>query len=652
MKGKWRIACLVTCLICLFVSGLALADLKTECQYTPGTFDNWVFSEAPMLQEMVEKGLIPPLEERLPIDFKVIEPVEEIGQFGGTWRTVHLDPGMGWLKMIMYDGGVRWNRDLTGYIPGVFRAWEFSEDGTSVTFFMRRGLRWSDGYPFTTEDIRFWWEALATNPDFGFIAPPWWGFVEGELMTVDFIDRYTFRFTFVAPNWIMPHQLASGFWNWEPMMAPRHYLSQFHPWYNLEMEDYLLLDEKRIWNHNPDHPTLFAWHVVEHAPGERVVFERNPFYWKVDSDGNQLPYIDRIESIMVPDAEMRVLKVLAGEIDATFRGIESPRDLPLLLEGAEAAGIRHVPGWINAAGGWPMLVVNQDFIGDEYIRSLLRDKNFRRGLSVAIDRHHMNEVIWFGLGTVQQATISEDSWHFEHPDGRAIFEEWAASYAEYDVELANQLLDAAGLDKRDPATGFRLRSDTGEVFEMMIDVGDWGGVAVNEEAAALFEKYWEAVGIKVVLNFAPPAEIGLRWEDALYMVRIVHMAEMDLWTFPDWVFPTGAEVRGWPMQALWFATGGDEGEEPGPITMALMDLFHAGLAEPDVQARHRYVWKAIRIHIDEGPFYIGVTGGLPMPVFVKTNFRNVPEFGVLGPWAVGAPGAMNPEQFFFDTREE
>ena len=159
-------------------------------------------------------------------------------------------------------------------------------------------------------------------------------------------------------------------------------------------------------------------------------------------------------------------------------------------------------GWINGAGAYPGFVVNQDYVGDEYIRNLLRDKNFRRGLSVALDREVMNEAIWYGFGTPQQATISADSWHFDSPEGKALFEEWQNWYAQYDPALANQLLDAAGLNRKN-AQGWRLRADNGQVLELMIDVGDWGGADITAEASALAKDYWEAVGIRVILNNAP-----------------------------------------------------------------------------------------------------------------------------------------------------
>lgn len=606
------------------------------------------FNEAPMLAEKVAAGELPAVAERLPDldDLVVLEPVEEIGQYGGTMRMQHWDPGMGNIKMVMYDPPVRWNRDYTEYIPGLFRGWEFNEDGSSVTFLMRQGLKWSDGHPFTTEDILFWWEDLALNEDFGAVTKPWWGFIGVELATLEIIDDYTFTFHYPAPNWNVPYILASGFWNFEPMMAPKHFLSQFHPEYNAAVDGYDELETMRLWHQTPGHPTIFAWHTVDYRPGERVVFERNPYYWKVDTDGNQLPYVDRLESAEVPDAEVRLLRVLAGDVDLSFRQVDSPRDLPVVLDNQERGGYRWLEGWINGAGGWPMAVINQDHVLDDYIREVQRDKNFMRGLSLAVDRERANEAIWYGLGTVQQATITEQSWHFDSPEGREVFEEWAAWYADYDPERASEYLDAAGLDQRD-ADGWRLREDNGQRFELMIDIGDWGGAEVAEEAAALLQRDWQDVGIRVILNHAPVPEIGRRWDDGHFMVRIVHMAEMDLWTFPDWVFPVGNETRGWPMQALWYRTGGAMGEEPGPIVSRLYDLYEQGIAIPDVDERHPLVWEAIRIHMEEGPFYVGITAGLPMPSTAKENLRNIPEFGILGPWAIGGPGNTNPEQFFY-----
>jgi peptide/nickel transport system substrate-binding protein len=163
----------------------------------------------------------------------------------------------------------------------------------------------------------------------------------------------------------------------------------------------------------------------------------------------------------------------------------------------------------------------------------------------------------------------------------------------------------------------------------------------------MFRNYWQAVGLRVILNDAPATEISLRAAQGLNMMRMGHMSEMDLWTYPDLVFPTGTSFRAWPLQALWYNTGGAQGEEPGEIAQRLYSLYVEGLNIPDPEDRHHLVWEAIGIHLEEGPFYIGSAAGLPMPAVARENLRNIPNFGILGPWAVGAPGNTDPWQYFF-----
>ncbi|NPV78828.1 MAG: ABC transporter substrate-binding protein [Firmicutes bacterium] len=612
-----------------------------------GTTAGLAYNEAPMLSKLVKEGKLPPVEKRLPVkeDIMVVTPVEEIGQYGGTWRAVHWDPGMGNLKMIMYDPPVRWNRDYTAYVPGLAKKWEFSKDGKTITFYFRKGVKWSDGHPFTTEDLKFWWEDLALNEDYQVIRPPWWAYKNGKLMKVNFIDDYTVSFTFDAPNWNVPYVLASGFWEWEPLMKPKHYLKQFHPKYNPKIKDWKTFQDKDQWWQNPEYPTLFAWHCVKYVPGERVIFERNPYYWKVDTKGNQLPYIDRIESVEVTDPEVRLLQVLKGDYTATFRGVDNPRNIPVLLERQEAGGYRVIL-WQNGAGGWPGILVNQNYVGDKWMRDLLRNQKFRAALSLAIDRNRVNEVIWNGMATPRQGTISKESWHFRSPEGQKVYKEWANNYAKYDPKEANRLLDSIGLTKRD-AQGFRTRPD-GSKLELVLDITGWGIAEINAETGALVKNFWEAVGLRTVLNAVQGTpEEGQRQTQSTYQFRFAHCAEMDLWTYPDWVFPV-RDSRAWPKVGRWYMTGGEEGEapEPGSPEEKLIKLYEKGIEEPNVEKRHRYVWDAIKIHITDGPFYIGITGDLPQPVIVKKNFRNVPDFGILGPWAVGGPGNTNPEQYF------
>ena len=415
--------------------------------------------EAPDLTAKVTSGELPPLEERLPVpeDIMVLDPVEAIGTYGGTLRVMHANQTMDELKVIVNDPPVRWNRDFSDYIPGLFKGWSFNEDGTEVTFQMRRGLKWSDGVPFTTEDIEFYWNDIAGDPAFGETPLPFWGFSGTEFtaeLTVH--DEYSFTIKFAEPNWNFPYMLASGYWGFEELMTPKHYLGQFHPKYNPNIKDYDQLTDHINWWTTPGFPTVFGWSVTSYEPGVRVVMSRNPYYWKTDTEGNQLPYIDTIISSEIADPEVQLLKVISGEIDLQARTMPSPRNLPLLIENQERGGYRWLDGWRSGAGAWPAVIVNQTYTGGDTIRALLQNKSFRQALSLAINRDVINEAVWSGLGVPQQGTISKESWHFKSEAGQALLKEWSSAYAAYDPDKANQLLDEIGLTERD-ASGIRTR---------------------------------------------------------------------------------------------------------------------------------------------------------------------------------------------------
>jgi peptide/nickel transport system substrate-binding protein len=606
------------------------------------------FNEVPMLAELVKAGELPSADQRLPADLMVIRPVEEIGEYGGTWHAVHGGPDMGELKMIFgYDTPVRCNMDYTEYIPNLARETKISEDGKTFTIYFRRGLKWSDGQPFTTEDLKFWWEDLALNEEYEVITRPWWGYKGGKPMEVEFIDDYTMVFHLAEPDFsVVPNVFGAGFWEWEPLMKPKHYLKQFHPKYNPD-SDWETFQEKDYWWQNPDYPVVFAWHCVSYVPGERVVFERNPYYWKVDTAGNQLPYIDRIESTEVPNEEVRLLQVAAGQCDATWRGVYDPRNVPLLQEKAEAGDYRVIL-WEDACDGWPGFLINQNYVEDEWMRNLLRDVKFRKALSCAIDRDRMNEVLWGGLGRPQQGVaVEEHSWGFQNLEGQKAIWEWATSDIAYDPEKVGRTLDEIGLAGKD-TEGFRTRPD-GSKLEFILDITDWGGVGINTEAATILKEEFEAVGLRTILNAVyGTAESDLRQTEGTYQLRMAVMGGFNLWTYPDEVFPT-RDNRAWPMVGKWHQTGGKEGEapEPGSPEERLLKLYEKGAREPDFDKRCKLLQDAIRIHIEEGPFFMGMAGNLPIPVVVKNNFRNVPNYGILGPWEVGAPGNTCPEQYFF-----
>lgn len=613
-----------------------------------------MYNEAPMLAEMVAAGELPPVEDRLPAEPAVVPVTESIGQYGGTWNAMTwnvADPGN--IKMKLYDPLWRWKPDYTGYEAGLAESWEMNDACTELTWHLREGIKWSDGEPFTTEDLQFWWEDLALNEDFKVVAVPWYAYqADGTTpMDVTFPDDYTMVWSNFKPNCIVPYIIAQGFWEFEPLHAPKHYLSQFHPTYDSSVTSYEDLELKRKWWENPDFPVLFAWRVESYTPGERALLVRNPYYWKVDPEGNQLPYIDRIDVVQIADKEVRVLELSTGKYHASFRGTDDPNDIPFLLEQAESGGYHLQEGWMNGAGGWPMWIINQDYVPDEEIRDLLRNTQFRKGLSVALDRERLIDVAWGGIGTPQQSTISPQSWHFASPEGQAIFEQWQQSDAQYDPELAQQYFDEIGFVDQD-GDGWRDLPESGNSFELVIDISDWGGQIVPQAGTEVLAGYLEAVGVKVIQNnLLGSPEWGVRDKESTFMMRAAHASEVDIWTYPDWLFPLrggGEGSRSWPMQGKYRATGGKEGWEPEGVAKQLQDLYDQGVIEPDEQKRHEIVWEAIRIHMEQGPFNMGAAGDQPMPVVVSDKMHNVSTYGVLGPWAPGSPGNQHPEQYWIE----
>ena len=623
------------------------------------------FSEAPMLAELVASGDLPPVEERLPVkeDIMVVTPVDGIGEYGGTWHETTWWQGMGNISMTVYDPPVRWKADYTGYEPGLVKEWEIAEDGLTLTWHFRQGVKWSDGVDFIPAvDLAYWWE-LATNEDFQPISVPFWARdSDGSAMEVSFPDDYTMVMQWKEPHYIANFVVAQGFWEWMPMQTAKHFLSPHDPNYDssktyqdLEAvvgvaSDWLMNIEGR--------PCLNAWCPETVEAGVGTVLARNPYYWKVDTEGNQLPYIDYIDTVLIEDAQARLLEVSQGKFEATFRGTDDPTNIPFLLEQADANDYYLHEGAVNGAGGWPAWNINMNFNDCETypdtceeIRALLQNQDFRQGLAYALDRERLIDVAWGGIGEPTAFTISPQAWHFASPEGQAVYEEWKETYSQYDPELAAEKFDAAGFVDAD-GDGWR-DLPSGAPFTLVMDQGDWGGQVIPVVSNEAYATNLNEVGVNTLINdLIGQPDWALRHNEALFMIRNSHASELDIWTYPDWIFPLrGNDARAWPMEGRYYETGGAEGWEPEPNTTSayeLQQLYKAGIAEPDIEARHQIVYDAIRILIDKGPFIIGGSGDQQMPVVVRNGFHGIPDLVILGPWAPGSPGNLFPEQFWME----
>ena len=432
------------------------------------------FSQAPMLRTMVAAGDLPPLEERLPVEVLVIEPTEEIGQYGGTWHKAWVGDPIA-VEKALGDGHamLRWSWDGRKVMPNLVTRWEVLEDAKVFTFTLRKGVKWSDGVPFTTDDVMFYWEDVVLNEELTPVYPNWLS-VEGQRPEVEALDEYTFRFTFPVPYPTFIEVFTSGFF-----YQPKHYAQQFHinyasaekveqmtkeagfdHWYQLYAAKTEYAATGGWWVTNPDHPTLWAWQLKIPREEQQMVYERNPYYWKVDTAGNQLPYIDKVTIDMVQDAEMVNFKAMTGELDFQQRGIAFP-NYTLLMENREKGDYR-ILTWKIAFGSNPFYHLNLTHT-DPVLRQIFQDVRFRKALSLAINRDEINELVYLGTGEPRQASIVSGALYYS--------EKWATSYAEYDPERANAFLDEMGLSERDK-DGFRLRPD-GKTLLLSIDMNDW-----------------------------------------------------------------------------------------------------------------------------------------------------------------------------------
>lgn len=606
--------------------------------------------EAPMLAELVAAGTLPPVEERLPASPLIIEPVESPGVYGGTLRMVAGDDGLGWLRMTVgVEGLVKWERDVSGVRPNILKSWEWNADATELTTQILEGIKWSDGEPFTADDYLFWWNEMVLDESIG-LSTPAGTRVNGEPMQVEKVDDFTLKFTFAASHPLFVDLAARGFYNSAQHLVPAHYLEKFHPKHNSEYPDAKeLLARYNNPLQYPDMPVLYAWHTVEFVSGDHITLERNPYYWKVDSQGNQLPYVDRIEAKIVPaggnSSELIILKGIAGELDFQVRDIPL-KDVPVLKEN-EAAGNYTVKLWKRGDYAWPWIILYYDY-PDEGIVDLMYNQQFRTALSVAINRDRINEVAALGLGTPRQAALSPESPEFSSAEGKAIYDQWVNLAAAYDADQANTLLDEIGLKDVD-GDGMRERAD-GTPLELVVSVDQ--GDRQSIDAMALVKQDWEAVGLKTVVAPDEGSTFNQRVMAGEVMIRAWGSAAA--WGLisasPVWAPVEGVSYcMGGARIGLYYQTGGKEGIAPRPGSMLekLQQRYTEVISTVDPVEREAKLLKAYEVHIEDGPLYIGTIGDHPSALIVNNNLRNIPDVGLVASWDLGFPGTADPEQFYF-----
>jgi len=626
----------------MMLLGLAL----TATLITPGEAAAEL-QETPALKDDVASGKLPKIEMRVPEDPAVAE-LETIGIPGGELRMLMGGPKD--TRMMVVYGYAR----LVGYTPSltlepdILKSIDVQHNAV-FTLHLRKGHKWSDGQPFTSEDFRYWFEDVAQNKYLSPSGLPISMLPQGEVPRFEVLSETAVRYTWTRPNPLFMPDLAGP----SPLFIyrPSHYLKQFHQKYaeKATLDALVKQANQRNWaslhnkfdtmyrGDNPDLPSLEPWILKTKPPSDRFVFERNPYYYRVDKQGNQLPYIDRV-ILSVADSKIIPAKTGAGESDLQARYLRF--DNYTFLKAGEERNHYKVWLWRTGPGSQLALYPNLN-VTDEVWRILVRDLRFRRALSLAVDRHEINQAIYFGLAIEGQNTLLPQSPLFDR--------RYRSAWARFDLREANRLLDLIGLARG--GDGFRQLPD-GRPLEIVVE--NSGESTEQSDVLELIRDSWRRVGIKL---FAKPSQLTLfrrRVFSGETLMSIDKGIENGLATaaMPPWEFaPTTQQQLEWPKWGQYYETKGETGEAPSlPSAIRLRDLYGEWLAAVSDE-EHTRIWRnMLQIWADE-VFSIGTVAGVLQPIVVNAKLRNIPEEGIYN-WDPGAYfGIYKPDGFWFDLSE-
>jgi peptide/nickel transport system substrate-binding protein len=630
-------------------SALRMAALAVAMGLTPAA---WAYQEAPQLAEAVAAGTLPPVDERLPVEPMVVEPEDSIGKYGGTMNFAVNGPG-DWFIMartLGYEPLVRWNQTFTEIVPNVAKSFEVNDTATEFTFVLREGMKWSDGVPFTADDVLFWYDDIVSNPDI-FPGVPARFQSGGVAAKAEKVDDYTVKFVFEKPNGLFLQAMAYNDGEMHPTMWPKHYLSQFHIKYNSNADaeaqaqghaDWVaLMSEKssefeRPWRFNPEVPVLNGWTLqasIVEGSLPNIVAERNPYYWKVDPEGNQLPYVDALSYAVVQGAEVILLKALNGEIDLQDRNLGTNTNRAVLFDGQEAGGYHFYE--IDYSDMNTGIVALNLTHPDDAKREIFQNKDFRIALSHAINRQEIIDLIHIGVGEPWQAGPKRDTPFFN--------ETLAKQYTEFDPAKANGILDGIlpmGAD------GVRTLPD-GSDFVVTLEVATAHGLSFPD-VAELVTNYWRGVGLN--------AEFRVIDRSLLDQRRIANQIDGTVWrgsgggldafVDPRYYIPVGVEADFGVPWALWYA-GLANGIEPPEAVKEHLKIFDELQAATTTEEQNAIMTRLLET--SQEMFYaIGISTMVPGYGVVANELRNVPEV-MPGGAELPNPAPSRLEQMYWDV---
>ena len=618
------------------------------------------YAEAPQLKAMVDAGTLPPVAERLPLEPLVIQPAEEIGVYGGQFIDSWGGGNIADIRQFGYEPLVRWSVDGSEVVPGIAKSWDISEDAKTYTFHLREGMKWSDGQPFTADDILFWWDRVENNMKVTTGGPRAELKNNGEVPTVAKVDDYTVSFSYSQPNGLFLQNMA-GPYGQRAVQFPKHYMEQFDIDANPDgvaelmaaagATDYAAWWKGNVGSYNdaaqfndPKRPSVHAWIGTDTLLGkERVTYIRNPYYFAVDPSCQQLPYIDERVWTVAADPEVTLLQAIQGQITMSPRNVSTPQNRAVFFDSQEAGDYHLVPAtscdYNTAVLGFS--VNHPDPVKAEVFGS----KDFRAGVSLAINRQEIIDTIYLGQGEPFQPAPLRNSPFFN--------ETLAKEFTEFDLAAA-----AEHLDKIIPMgpDGVRLGPD-GKPFKFSVEINaDFKPDTVD--AFQLIERTWQEAGLDVTINYhsdelfgnarAKPDADAAVWvgENGCGQLPLLNlgrfMNDYGYWSLGNW-----SGWAAWDMLRLNPEATLPEGWAPIEPPANVQRLYVLRSTIPTATGEEQAaLMKEFTDLLAEEFLTIGIANPAGYYRSVKNNLHNVPAELIEG-WLYPGPAPANFATFFF-----
>jgi len=633
------------------------------------------------------KGL-PPVEQRIPekpyvIPHRWVQP----GKYGGqlnmvVFSTTGTADATSIAEFFYGNSPLRFLNDGLNVGPGFAESWAANSDATEWTVNFRKGLKWSDGTPFSVDDILFWWEDIVVPGHDAQAPPAYLTTGSGKLAQLKKKDDLTLVVTYDVPLPLFAEGMATyakgGIGKNGPItVLPKHYLKQFHPKYNPKApKDWDtpggLWEQKSDWRRNPDCPTLTGYKCKSFDNNSGCVLERNPYYYVVNTNGDQLPYIDEIHFTVQSNAQTIKLQIQQGSVDycqGQFNQVGLP-DVSTLTN-AKDKGNYDILLWNTGSGTGSIFFFNYDWIAkDKKYGTLIRDKRFRQAISYGWDRATTRKTLYFETGELTTGTIGPGSTEFHaSPDGPSMYKQWRDSYDKLDPAKAKSLLAEIGL--KDTNNDGYLEFPDGS--QLIIEVPYSADISTPEGAK---DDQLVADMKKIGLHFnrvpVSPAAFTDDWANGQLMSHTnwENSNGTSILVIPNWLLPV---TNGYwaPLEGSWFSyTGTDtikkelsvdpikrhpprmKPDKGGPVEK-LTSLYQGARVNPDEMKRNQAVWEMMKIHIDEGPFFMGSTANFQNVITKNRDLGNVPKSenlaigGITNPWHTPTPAMYDPETWFW-----